>query len=123
VAIYEALCHSGQHPSAEQLYSEVKRRFSNISFDTVNRTLLTFAKIGLAEFVEGFGSPRRYDADLKQHHHAHCIKCGAILDFHNPEFDDLEIPPEIEKKYKIVSKKVIINGICSKCRHQRKSDK
>ena len=118
-AIYEELSRSGKHPSAEQLNARVKARFPNISLDTVNRTLLTFARMGLAEIVEGFGNARRYDPNLKSHHHVHCIKCGAITDFLNSDYDALKIPADIRRRFEIISKKVVLNGICPKCRGKR----
>ncbi len=114
-AIYSELCRSGKHPTAEQLHTRIRRRFANISLDTVNRTLLTFAEIGLAEVVEGYGSPRRYDPDLESHHHAHCIKCGAIIDFRNVEFDRIKAPAKVRREFKVISKKVVFTGICARC--------
>lgn len=115
-AVYAELVHSGQHPTAEQLFKAVRQRFPNISLDTVNRTLLTFAKIGLASVVESYGSPRRYDADLEPHHHAHCIKCGMIMDFQDKSFENLQVPDRIRQKFKVVGKKVVLKGICNRCR-------
>jgi Fur family peroxide stress response transcriptional regulator len=118
-AIFEELHRSGKHPTAEQLYLAVRQKYPHISLDTVNRTLLTFAKVGLIGIVEGYGSPRRYDPNLHSHHHAYCIRCGAILDFENERYDRLEIPEEIRKKFDIVSKRVILNGICENCREKQ----
>jgi len=115
-AIYEELCRSGNHPTAEQIYAAVKKKFPSISFNTVNETLLTFSRVKLVDIVEGFGSPRRYDPNRSHHHHVHCVKCGAILDFHNAAFDRLVPPPDIEADYEIINAKVVLTGICPKCR-------
>ncbi len=113
--IYAELCRSGKHPTAEQLCARIRRRFPNLSLDTVNRTLQTFAEIGLAEVVEGHGSPRRYDPNLETHHHAHCLKCGTIVDFRNAEFDQIKAPAKVRREFKVISKKVVFTGICAKC--------
>jgi len=115
-AIYEELSKSDKHPTAEQLHARVRKRLPKVSLDTVNRTLLTFAEIGLADIVEGDGSPRRYDPDMDAHHHVHCVKCGTILDFCNSEFDALEVPSDIRRRFKVLSKKVVISAICPGCR-------
>lgn len=116
VAIYEELCRCREHPSAEQLHARVKIRLPNISLDTVNRTLRTFARIGLAEIVEGRGNARRYDPNLNPHHHIHCVKCGTVVDFYNAPFDNLKIPSDITRKFKITGKRVVLMGICARCR-------
>lgn len=114
-AIYEELCRSGNHPTAEQVHARVRRRLPSISLNTVNETLLTFSRANMVDIVEGFGSPRRYDPNRTLHHHVHCVKCGGILDFENAAFDRLKAPPEIERAYSIINTKVVLTGICSKC--------
>lgn len=74
VGIYRALIHSNQHPTADLMFRTVKEDFPNISFDTVNRTLLTFAGIGVVDVVEVFGGPKRFDPDITDHHHLHCLR-------------------------------------------------
>jgi Fur family peroxide stress response transcriptional regulator len=117
-AIYEILIESDQHPSAELTYEKIHKKFPNISFDTVNRTLRTFAEIGLTSIVEGHGSPRRYDSNLDNHHHIHCIKCREIFDFHSEDLDSMEIPAEIKREYKVLNKRVVINAVCKRCRRR-----
>lgn len=117
--IYNELIRSHEHPTAERLHSMVNRHFPHISLDTVNRTLLKFAEIGLIQVVEGFGSPRRYDANMEKHHHLHCVKCGVIIDFSNKEFDDLRVPDGIGKGFSILGKRVILSGICRKCSRRK----
>ncbi len=119
-AIYKALSASREHPTAEKLHARIQRRFPNISLDTVNRTLLTFAEIGLVDIVEGYGSARRYDPNLDVHHHFHCIKCGAIVDFQSVSYDKLKVPPKIRRAFTILNKKVVLNGICASCRKKKR---
>lgn len=116
VAVYEELLRSGKHPTAERVHAMVRRRHPNVSLDTVNRTLLTFVRIGLVGIAEDRGGPRRYDANRAPHHHVHCVVCGAIEDFHNSEFDALKIPVDIRRKYRIIGKRVVAYGTCTKCR-------
>ena len=120
IFIYKELIKSKNHPSADTVFKALKKKFQNISFDTVNRTLLTFNNIGLVELVEGHGSPRRFDSNLNNHHHMSCIKCGKIIDFTHEEFDNLKIPQTIIKEFKVVQKRVILNGICLDCNKENK---
>lgn len=115
MAIYTELIKLKNHPSAEAMFQKVRRQFRNISFDTVNRTLFTFSEIGLVDIVEGHGRPRRFDPDMNMHHHFHCIKCGNITDFRNDAYDNLEIPENIEQKFMVIRKRVVLKGSCDKC--------
>ena len=118
VAIFEALAASRDHPSADRIYRTVKKQFPNVSFDTVNRALLTFAEIGIVEVVEGRGIPRRYDSDTKSHHHFHCTQCGQIIDFHNEDYDRLYVPAELRQLHTINKKRVVLYGVCNQCQRQ-----
>ena len=106
VAIYKELISSAEHPSAVTIFNKVRKYYSNISLDTVNRTLLTFHKIGLAKVVESSGDPKRFDPNLEPHHHFRCISCGEIVDFRDESYDALEIPAEIKEKFVVLEKKV-----------------
>lgn len=119
-AIYEELIKAEDHPSAETVYLRVREKFPNISFDTVYRTLLSFAEKGLLGTVEGYSRKRRFDPNLNAHHHLRCIRCGHITDFTNAAYDALEIPSELEKEFRIIHKKVVLEGICGKCHKERK---
>jgi len=119
VAVYKKLILAKNHPSADDIFQALQEDFPNISFDTVNRTLLTFSKIDLIDIVESYSGSRRFDSNLYSHHHIHCIHCGDIIDFENPEFDSLPLPQEIVGGNKIISKRVTINVICSQCANNK----
>lgn len=115
VAIYQTLIQSDQHPSADLTFQTVKKKFPNISFDTINRTLLTFAEIGVVEVVEVFGGPKRFDPNIDDHHHLHCVSCGKIIDFEFERYTQLEVPKAIARTFKVISKRVVLKGFCETC--------
>lgn len=119
VLLYRELVKSKDHPSADFLYRKVKQAFPTISFDTVNRTLLTFARIGIADIVEGSGEPRRFDPDKKAHHHFRCINCRTIVDFDYKPYDEITIPGKMAKRFTIQNKRVLLEGYCDKCRPKK----
>ncbi|UCC41740.1 MAG: transcriptional repressor [Candidatus Aminicenantes bacterium] len=119
LVIYKELFVSKDHPNAEVLYNRVKDIIPDISFDTVNRTLLTFSKIGIVNIVEGYGEPRRFDPDIENHHHFRCIKCDSIIDFDYHPYKDISVPGDIKKRFIVLNKKVLLEGYCNKC-HQNK---
>jgi Fur family peroxide stress response transcriptional regulator len=120
IAIYDRLSASSDHPTATEMCGQIRREFPNISLGTVNSALLTFAAIGLARVVEASGDPKRFDPDMKNHHHFRCVKCGRIIDFHDGTYDALNVPAEISKKYVVFGKKVSLEGLCDDCQKRTK---
>ena len=115
VAIYKELMASSDHPSAVKIFNKVREYYTNISLDTVNRTLLKFEEIGLAKVVESSGHPKSFDPNLEPHHHFRCVKCGKIIDFKDEVYDALGLPESIQKKFIILDKIVHLEGICDEC--------
>jgi Fur family peroxide stress response transcriptional regulator len=114
-AIYRVLLSNRNHPTAETVFRTVRKEFPSISFDTVNRTLIRFAQIGLIHPVECSGQGKKYDTDLTPHHHVKCVDCGAIHDFRHAAFDALPLPEKIRKRFTIITQKVVLTGLCRDC--------
>ncbi len=115
-AIYKEICGANDHPSAEDVYESIHKEYPNISYDTVNRTLLTFADVGLVDIVKGQSGPRRFDPNTESHHHIYCVDCREIFDFYNEGYDNLEIPSDIQQNYDIIGKRVVLKGVCKTCK-------
>jgi len=114
--IYEALLNNEDHPSTDMVYQQVRQTFPTISFDTVNRTLLTFYDMGVAGVVEGSGNPKRFDSNLKKHHHFQCLRCRRIIDIYNEEYDAIPIPQELRERHHVLNLTVHLDGICDQCK-------
>ena len=115
MAIYRELVDSTEHPTVDAMFQTVKKEYPNISYDTVSRTMLTFAEIGMVDLVEVYGGAKRFDPNVTDHHHLHCVSCGKILDFHNDEYNNLEIPDHVPQGFKVLTSRVVLKGICNKC--------
>ena len=112
-ATYQAVVKSDNHPTADDIFQIVNREFPSISFDTINRTLLTFTQIGLLTIAESYKGARRFDPNVENHHHIHCLKCGNIIDFSSEEFNQLMAPEQLLQEFAcILSSRVVFNGIC-----------
>jgi Fe2+ or Zn2+ uptake regulation protein len=68
-AIYDALRATTRHPTAEELYHEVKPRTSSLSLATVYSTLEAFSRVGLAQRIPTTDGACRFDADTSDHVH------------------------------------------------------
>ena len=115
VEVYKTLIVSSAHPSAEAVYEKVRQVLPNVSLDTVNRTLNTLSRIGAAFVVEGSGDVRRFDGNLESHQHFKCIKCKKIFDFQYKEFENIQVPQKLGRKFKVLRTAVYVEGLCRAC--------
>ena len=113
VAVYEILMKSPNHPTVEEIYEEVKKKYPFVSLATVYRTVETLERMGLARKVCYWGSSARYDANMDEHHHLICEKCGAIKDIYIDE--SVDVPEEMEG-FRTSGYSVNIYGLCPACR-------
>ena len=115
VFIYQEMLKAKDHPSIDEIHQRVKKSLSNISFDTVYRTALSFFEIGIVDIVEGHSGSRRFDANTAQHHHFRCLKCHRIIDFDSDYYDQVTIPPVLQSRFKVLNQRIILEGICDGC--------
>lgn len=119
LAIYQALCHTLEHPSAEDIYQQVRKRFPMISLGTVYKTLERFYDVGLVQKVSPVTEIARYDADITHHHHLVCVKCQSIQDVLDPLMSQQIILPEMNG-FHVLRHHVLVHGYCSDCHENGK---
>ena len=117
MAIYKILLDYQGHPSAEDIYKEVQKEHPNISLATVYKTMEMLADNDLISKVTPLHDIVRYDFNKDLHHHLVCVKCKKISDIKNKSLNNLPIPKNIEKGFKILNYQVQFDGICKECQN------
>ena len=113
--IFNVLSSMLDHPSAEDVFEEVKKRIPTIAFDTVYRTLSLFERHGLIFKVNYLDGRKRYDSVAEPHCHLICTRCRKIKDFYWPEVDQLKLPRETRRWGSIENKYLELRGLCQDC--------
>jgi Fur family peroxide stress response transcriptional regulator len=80
MALYEALCQSASHPTAEELYQMVRPHTVGLSRATVYNTLEALCSAGLARQMATTNGCSRYDADTSDHLHLRLSTTCEIRD-------------------------------------------
>ncbi len=112
MAVYEALCSTKSHPTAEWIYGQVKREYPDISLGTVYRNLAMFKADGRAVCVGVVNGQERYDATTAPHTHFVCRCCGAVLDV---EEEAAPAPEHAPGCGRIESREIVYRGVCDEC--------
>ena len=115
LAIYQALYFTKEHPSAEVIYQQVKKRFPMISLGTVYKTLEKFYEVGLIQKVSPITEVARYDAIIGSHHHMVCLECQSIQDADSIVGEPKISVPE-QNGFHVLRQQVVLHGYCPACK-------
>jgi Fur family peroxide stress response transcriptional regulator len=116
IAICEFVLSSKDHPTADQVYQVVKRRYPTLSLATVYQTLHLLAEIGLLQEL-GFGDGiSRYDPDTSPHINIVCKSCGKIQDYEAESIRKLWSQIIEDLGFEPVGQRLTIYRYCDQCR-------
>lgn len=115
--ILTIVMRKGEHPTAEQVFMEMKVNNPKIAQGTVYNNLNALVDEGRIIRISEPGFPDRFD-NTTRHDHMVCIKCGRLADVKLPDFTE-EI--ECNSGEKIISYDLRIRYICPECKN--KTDK
>jgi Fur family peroxide stress response transcriptional regulator len=119
VALLRLLAASKEHPSAADLYRQLREQFPTTSPATVYKTLALLKELG--EVLElGFSDDdNRYDGNRPYPHpHLVCVRCHRIVDPDVQLLGALEREVAERSGYEIVGHRLDLYGICPECRRQ-----
>lgn len=114
MAILEYLDGNKGHPSADEIYRAVSKRFPTISLATVYNTLESLKKCGGLLEITIDPDKKRFDPNTEHHHHLICVSCKKIVDIHK-DFR-LRVPRKEIEGYKLIGNHIEFYGICPECK-------
>lgn len=110
-AIYEVLCSTKTHPTAEWIYTKLKPEIPDLSLGTVYRNLSRFKEEGSAICVATVNGQERFDGNTEAHAHFICQCCGSVEDL--PKMPDVKYP---QVAGEIKTCQLNFYGLCLKCK-------
>jgi Fur family peroxide stress response transcriptional regulator len=113
--IFREVAASPEHPDAEAVFRGVQKRMPTVSLDTVYRTLWLLNGLGLISTLGPRRDRVRFDANVEQHHHYICVRCGLARDFESADLSALRIPEGVKEFGSIVTTHVEVRGLCGSC--------
>lgn len=102
------------HMNIDDLYASLKQRFPSLSLATIYKNInIMIDKLFLSE-VKIPHQKSVYELSKKEHAHAVCKACGAIMDI---EIETQSLMQEVAKRshYELDEEALIFSGICPKC--------
>jgi Fur family peroxide stress response transcriptional regulator len=114
-SILKVLKSTRSHPTADWVYSEVRKEIPNISLGTVYRNLKLLSERGDILELDMAGTLSRYDAYTDNHYHFRCDRCGRVFDL--AEVSDKDMDKKVAKQtgFKVTCHRLEFRGLCHEC--------
>ena len=111
--ILKFLDENRKHPTADQIYTILKKKNPSLSKTTVYNSLDILKEHGIIQTITICSPEQRYDIKQGMHHHFLCSKCGIIIDI------DIECPnlgKMLECGHIVEDVHGYFIGICKNCK-------
>jgi len=122
LGVLQALKSSHDHPTTEDVYRQVRKRFPRISLNTVYLNLEALTRAGETSEVWIGHDAARFEPDSVPHDHAVCVRCKKIVDIHDPALRRLKIPRGLAMRFDVIHHRVDFFGLCKMCRARRRRE-
>ena len=108
--VAEVLYEQNEHPDAEQIHENLRKKGHKLSLATVYRTLSLFEAHKLVE-AHDFGDGRsryewRTETHKNHHHHIIDIETGKVIEFRNETLEIIKNRIARENGFKIVDERL-----------------
>ena len=114
--ILDVLQTHKDHPTADQVYSEVREILPKISLGTVYRNLEKLSSAGVIMKLEIGGGQKRFDPNASEHSHFRCVSCSSVEDLPlHLKIDLPDINSDSGSNRVVLGTTVEYFGYCEKC--------
>ena len=116
-AVFRFLHVTDTHPTADDVYRNVRANLPGISLWTVYKSLETLVGCGLARKLASGNSSARYDGRMDPHYHARCLECGRLRDVPAPVKPESVVDvPVVMDGFAVTELRLEVVGYCDACR-------
>ena len=120
--ILDAVMTRCDHPTADQIYLDVRAKDDRISRGTVYRNLGVLSENGQITDVK-VPAADRYDSRTDRHHHLFCKGCGRVFDAPLRYHAEYDAQIAAETGFQVSRHRVIFEGLCPECSNNKEPEK
>jgi Fur family peroxide stress response transcriptional regulator len=122
LAICKFILSSKNHPSAEQIYREVRKTYPTISLATVYLTLDLLRNLGFVEELGFSDQSSRYGPNSSPHINIVCPKCGKIYDYEAAKIKKLSSQIVEETGLTPLRQRLDLYALCDSCAQEAETE-
>ncbi len=115
-AILDYLRETKDHPTADMVYTHVRKLYPKVSLGTVYRNLNLLVEEGeILRLTQGTGS-ERFDGNTQLHYHFVCNHCNHVLDLKTTCLEHINTLANVGFDGIVESHQVLFHGLCPMCK-------
>lgn len=114
--ILNEVMNSHLHPTADSIYTSLKKNNPGLSLGTVYRNLSQLTENGYISKLSIPNQSDRYDKNTKPHAHLICEKCNNIYDIESETISKFINDLSNEENLSILNYDIVLQGICKNCK-------
>lgn len=118
LAVLEFLKGNTSHPSAEEIYQQLKPKFPSLSLATIYNTLDVLVRASELQEITIDPKRRHFDPNPLPHSHFLCINCKRVYDL-EIDIAGVKLPLEVGG-FEVSGYSIHFYGTCSGCRDLNK---
>lgn len=112
MAVYNFLLDNPIHPTVEIIYKALNPKIPTLSKTTVYNTLKQLVDCELVQSIQIEDGELRYDANVNNHLHFKCTKCGEVYDI----FSDIQVSKDLlPAGFSVTKTQTNLWGLCKSC--------
>ncbi len=114
--LFDAIMGIKAHVTVDELLEQVQKKLPGIGYATVYRMLKLMVGADILS-EHHFDSKARYEVKHNRDHHEHliCTNCGRIVEFMNPQIENLQDKIAEDNGFILQSHKHELYGLCFYC--------
>ena len=112
--IFDTVMEHCDHPTADDIYLEVRAKDEKISRGTVYRNLGLLSEDGQITNVK-VPAADRYDYRADRHYHLFCTGCGRVFDAPLSYHEEYDVLVAQDTGFQISRHRMIFEGLCPDC--------
>lgn len=114
--VFDAVNRLQGHATADEIYSEVLKKYQNISKATVYRNLQRLCENGDIEKREVPGGADRFDIICNDHYHVRCLSCNRLFDVDMDYLSNIENSIKNTNGFLFIKHDIMFKGLCPDCK-------
>lgn len=115
IEILNILTESHTHPTVNEVYQKVKKKFPTISPATVYKTVQVLKEARKVQELTFYDEKTRLDANMEPHINLVCLRCKKITDHQDLKVIDFVQYHSKKSAFKNERQRIDFYGICKQC--------